>query len=204
MDKILVFGDSIVYGKWDPQGGWVNRLRKYVDETFNLGKKGNVQVYNLGIPGELAIRMKNRFEMELSQRIDSDTKGLVIIAIGVNDSCPNNWMTNKQTDEAELKAALSEMVLIARKYSCKICFIGLMPVNPARAKKLQFTDEAVKIYDGYISEVAEKESVQKIDLFDSFKAQGFSEKLVDSVHPDEEGHRLIFETVRPIIEKSIL
>lgn len=35
MAKILVFGDSIAYGKWDSDGGWVARLRKYVD--VNLG-----------------------------------------------------------------------------------------------------------------------------------------------------------------------
>ena len=65
MDKILVFGDSIAYGKWDNHGGWVARLREYVDKKFNIGKGGNVQVYNLGIPGEVAVRMVDRVKQEL-------------------------------------------------------------------------------------------------------------------------------------------
>jgi len=28
MVNILVFGDSITYGAWDEEGGWVQRLRK--------------------------------------------------------------------------------------------------------------------------------------------------------------------------------
>ena len=34
MDKILIFGDSICYGKWDKEGGWVTRLRKYIDQNL--------------------------------------------------------------------------------------------------------------------------------------------------------------------------
>lgn len=48
MGKIIVFGDSIAYGKWDHEGGWVCRLRKYVDNMYNIGKNGNLQVYNMG------------------------------------------------------------------------------------------------------------------------------------------------------------
>lgn len=29
--RILVFGDSIVYGAWDTEGGWAERLKKRED-----------------------------------------------------------------------------------------------------------------------------------------------------------------------------
>ena len=32
MGRILIFGDSITYGAWDKEGGWVQRLRKFLDE----------------------------------------------------------------------------------------------------------------------------------------------------------------------------
>ena len=48
--NILVFGDSIAYGKWDEQGGWVQRLRKYIDKKYNLiDEPKSWLVYNLGI-----------------------------------------------------------------------------------------------------------------------------------------------------------
>jgi lysophospholipase L1-like esterase len=199
MDKILIFGDSIAYGKWDFEGGWVSRLRKYIDETFNIGKGGNSQVYNLGIPGEVAIRMKNRFEIELLQRIDSEGNNLVIFAIGINDSCPNNWMTGQQTPESDFKSALNEMVTVAKKHKCKVAFIGLTPVNPAKAKKLLFSDDAVKVYDNYISEVAQGNGVLKLNLFNELKGMNFAEKLVDSVHPNDEGHQILFEKIKDFL-----
>ena len=74
--------------------------------------------------------------------------------------------------------------------------MGLAPVNPARAKKLLFSDGEVKRYDGYISDVARELGVTKIDMFDELKALNFADLLVDSVHPNESGHQLIFEKVR--------
>ena len=38
MKNILIFGDSIVYGARDKKGGWVQRLREFVDEK-NLNEK---------------------------------------------------------------------------------------------------------------------------------------------------------------------
>ncbi|MBU4142033.1 MAG: hypothetical protein V1732_05890 [Patescibacteria group bacterium] len=32
MSQILIFGDSIAYGKWDKRGGWVTRLSNFIDE----------------------------------------------------------------------------------------------------------------------------------------------------------------------------
>jgi hypothetical protein len=44
--KILVFGDSIAYGDYDKEGGWVIRLRKFLDER----QLDSYETYNLGIP----------------------------------------------------------------------------------------------------------------------------------------------------------
>ena len=32
MTCLLVFGDSITYGAWDLEGGWVQRLRSFIDK----------------------------------------------------------------------------------------------------------------------------------------------------------------------------
>src|SRR3972149_6113032 len=102
LDKIFVFGDSISYGKWDVEGGWVARVRRYIDEKYNIKDRANLQVCNLGIPGEVAVRMVDRVEEELAFRhVDPEDDILVIFAIGINDSCPNNWMTEKQTSEKD-------------------------------------------------------------------------------------------------------
>ena len=49
MTQILVFGTSTTYGCWDIEGGWVQRLRKYLDEKQLDDPELYYIVYNLGI-----------------------------------------------------------------------------------------------------------------------------------------------------------
>jgi lysophospholipase L1-like esterase len=200
MDKILVFGDSIAYGKWDSNGGWVALLRNHIDATYNIDKPGNSQVFNLGIPGEVLPRLAERFETELKMRIFPDEKNLVIIACGINDSCPNNWMTEKQTDMEEFKAAYEKIIKTARAHSCEIVSIGLTPVNAEKSKGLLFSNEEVKKYDHIIYDICEENKVPMLQLFDELAEKDFAELLVDAVHPNDQGHEMLFFKIRSFLE----
>lgn len=204
MGKMLVFGDSIAYGKWDSEGGWVIRLRNYVDEKYNITKGNNLLICNLGIPGEVAPRLAERFTTELKFRIEPADKNVVLIAIGVNDSCPNNWMTNKQTSEDEFKNAIHKMVEVAKKMNCKVALIGLTPVNPEKSKGLLFTNKEVKKYDDYLSDIAKEKSLLKLELFDKLLKTGFGNLLVDSVHPNDKGHKKMTEAVIQFLNNNSL
>jgi len=202
MDNILVVGDSLVYGKWDSEGGWVNHLRKYVDTNYNLGKERSLHVYSLGVPSELANRMENRFSCELGARINPQGKDLVIFAIGANDSCPNNKYAGKQTPPEEFKEALRRMATEALEKGCQVIFVGLLPVNPARKKRLIFSDEEIKKYDQYITEVCQELKVKKIEMFDYLKTLDFSNLLVDVVHPNDEGHQILSKRIISFLEEN--
>ena len=195
MDKILIFGDSICYGKWDKEGGWVTRLRKYIDENLNIAKNKNIQVFNLGIPSELVINTAKRFEKELLSRINTNEQNLVIIACGVNDSCPNNRTTDKLTQANDFKQAFVDIISLAKKYNCKLVIIGLLPVNPSKSKSLKFTNALAKEYDNYITEITTKSDITKIDLFEDLEKLDFSSLLVDAVHPNSDGHKILYERI---------
>lgn len=204
MSKIIVVGDSIAYGKWDSEGGWVARLRKYIDTTYNIGKGGNFQVYNLGIPGEVVPRIAERFETELTMRIPlgekSNGRNVVIFAVGINDSCPNNWMTKKQTPESVFKEKFNDMITLAQKNNCAVIVLGLTPVNSSKSKGLLFTNEEVTKYEKYITDICTELELPKITLFGHLSNHSFSELLVDAVHPNDEGHRILFESVKNFLE----
>ncbi len=204
MDKILVFGDSIAYGKWDSQGGWVSRLRSYIDTTHNLNKEGNVQVFNLGIPGEVMPRLSNRFDEELTMRTFPNEKSLIIIACGINDSCSNNWMTEKQTDINEFEAAYEKMITIARDHHCEIVAIGLTPVNAEKSKGLLFSNEDVKKYDHSLHAISTKNNVPVLQLFDELLENNFSDLLVDAVHPNDKGHEILFTKIKDFLGSRLL
>ncbi|HEX7041910.1 MAG TPA: GDSL-type esterase/lipase family protein [Patescibacteria group bacterium] len=208
MSKIIVAGDSIAYGKWDSKGGWVARLRNYIDENYNIGKGGNFQVYNLGIPGEIVPRLSERFEKELEMRLPenekTNKKNLVIFAVGINDSCPNNWLGLKQTPENEFKFSFENMINSARKYNCKMVVIGLTPVNSEKSKGLLFSDNEVKKYDRYLSEICRSNQIPKLELFDDLYSINFSNLLVDAVHPNDKGHEIMFEKIKEYLTSQKL
>lgn len=200
--KIHIFGDSLVYGKWDSQGGWVQRLRTYIDTKYNIGEESqNFQVFNLGIPGELAVRMIDRMGTELSHRV-TDKDNLVILSIGINDSCTNNIFRGSQTPEEEFKKAIRELVATARKYSSNVVGIGLTPANPERSKGMLFSNEDVQKFDSYLSEIYKELNVPKLQLFDDLMAAGYPELLYDSAHPNDKGHAIIFEKVLEFLKQQ--
>jgi len=62
--NILIFGDSITWGAYDPeQGGWATRLRNYFE-----AKNHDVDVYNLGISDDITSGLLNRVEAEVKSR----------------------------------------------------------------------------------------------------------------------------------------
>ena len=200
INKILVFGDSIAYGKWDSLGGWVAQLRKHIDEKYNIDNNGNVQLFNLSIPGELAPRLAERFENELKMRVDLDDECLVILAIGVNDCNPNNKRAGRQTDKRVFTSAFNKMIQAARQNKCAIICIGFCPVNPKRSKGALFTNKEVKKYDEYLTQVCEEEKIPKLELFDELFAENFPDKLFDAAHPSGEGHKILFEKIKSFLK----
>lgn len=205
MSKILAFGDSITYGKWDSLGGWAERLRTYVDKKYNRGANiENKQVYNLGIPGEVSVRMAERFEVELDMRItksEIDPENIIIIAIGANDANPVNWMTQKQTSENNFKQALVSMIGNARKLKTQIFLVGLAPLNVSQLYEFvpdwtdKFDQSDIQKFDQFVKDVAESESVEYIEMFEYLMKHGIESKMVDGIHPNDEGHELMFKRI---------
>ena len=78
MDQnICVFGDSVTWGAWDNKGGWVSRLRAFIES-------GNRDyfVYNLGVSGDTTKELLGRFDIEAKAR----SPNIIIFQIGDNDS----------------------------------------------------------------------------------------------------------------------
>ena len=99
MAQILIFGNSIIYGAWDKEGGWVSRLRKFLDEkNLSSGPNFYCLVYNLGISGNTTDDLLERFEFEIKQRLKEDEETIILFAIGINDSqflqSENNFRTS--------------------------------------------------------------------------------------------------------------
>ena len=204
MNRILIFGDSLAYGKWDMEGGWVNRLRQYIDHKYNNNGDGGWLVYNLGVPGDLAVSLVKRLKSELSYRIKKGDNNYILFAIGINDSCPNNRVLNRQVTEIEFKKAIEKLIEISIRMECKVCFIGLTPVNPSRSKGLNFDNKEVQKFDQYLSTICDQKQISKVNLFEELVSNNFDDLLVDSVHPNTQGHEILFQKILNQIQNNFL
>lgn len=52
MARILIFGDSIAYGRWDIKGGWADYLKSLYMEKNIINLEPYFEIYNLAIDGD--------------------------------------------------------------------------------------------------------------------------------------------------------
>lgn len=203
MDKhILVFGTSTTYGAWDIEGGWVQRLRKFLDQKIiDSNYQEFFLVYNLGVSGDKSIDVLKRFEVETEARKGRHGEEVIILFhLGINDSIYNEELGEVEVSQEKFKNIFLELIGLAKKYSKKIVIIGSMPVDkrvdpmswsPGRSYK----NEYVGKYNQIMKEIAEEANVSFIEIYKQFISEDYSTLLADGVHMSTEGHKQFYENV---------
>lgn len=207
MKQILVFGSSITYGAWDKNGGWIQRLREYIEN--GLKSRPEFLIYNLGVSGDVTDFVLERFDCEVKNRIeDCDCEVILIFEIGTNDSASMNGDNKNQGDLDKFRKNIQEIIKCARKYSSQIVFCGLTPVDDSKLDPvpwdthISYKNEYIKRFDKIIKEVCEKEKVIFVDVFENFMEEDYKRFLFDGLHPDSKGHEKIFKLIRDSLIKN--
>lgn len=208
--RVLVFGDSITQGYWDEDGGWVNYLRKNYDEIQlqDLENHDEHTIFNLGISADTSEDVLNRLENETLARTRHGIKPIVIIQVGINDSSVDHGKNRIEIDE--YRKNLIEIVELAKRVSSKVIFIGFSSCNEEKTTPVFwgeyfYTNERIKKYEDTLRSVAEDNGVEFIPVFEKFNSAVKSGKdlLPDGLHPNKAGHKLIYEIVRPELQRKL-
>lgn len=205
---IVVFGDSITYGCWDyDQGGWVNRLRTFLD------KKIYSRVYNLGISGEKTTDLLERFESECKMRLSEDIEELsiIIIAIGINDSQFIHDKNDNRTPLEEFKENIKKLIEISKNFKSKTVFVGLTLVDESKTtpipwdKNKSYKNGYIQKYNETIKSVCKESGIYFVEIFEKMIKLNYKKMLEDGLHPNSNGHKVIFEAVRDfLIDNKII
>ena len=192
--NICIFGDSIAWGAYDPeQGGWATRLRNYLEK-----KNKDINVYNLSISGDTTYGLLKRLEIELQSR----DPNIIVFAIGINDAKSIHPANTSHILLDEFKNNLNKLRKIANKFVDKIAFVGLTPVNEFKTKPISwnidisYENKNIKNFDGVINKFCEENGAKFISMDGIININD----LDDGLHPNTEGHKKIFNKVRPEIE----
>lgn len=202
--RILCFGDSLTYGAWDTEGGWVDLLKRHYHSKFIKG--GNkIQVYNLGIGGETSLGLLQRIEQEIQARKSMEWEVIIIIATGKNDTRAKDKPDNFESDLKTYHKNLNEIITISKRYSKKILLIGFGAVNETLSfKNLYYSNERIKLFDEINQEIAHRNNIPRIDLYNQMiENSHFNDIYIDRVHPNSLGHKWLFKKILPEIDKLI-
>lgn len=209
--RVLVFGASITQGLWDTEGGWVNRLRRHYD-TLQIPqptKYDQPSVFNLGISGDTTKEVLKRFKNEAEVRIWPGEKFIIIFSIGTNNARTDESGKTESTTE-EYRADLEALIQQAQEFSGKIMFVGLPPCDeklttPVPWRNIYYRNAQIFDVERVMRELAAKYNYPHVPTFETFKAKLDKGENVfaDGLHPNNEGHELIFQLVRPELDKLL-
>jgi len=208
MVNILVFGDSLAYGAWDLQGGWVQRLRRFLEEKNLADLSESPLVYNLAISGDTSTDLLERFESEIKPRLEEEEETIVIIGIGQNDAQFLHDENRLRTSKEEFRQNLQKLISLAKKFSHKIVFIGLVPVDESKAapipwdKNKFYLNKNIREYNRIVKEICEQNEISFVDVFGKFIKTDYKELLYEGLHPNSAGHEKIFGILKVELIKN--
>ncbi len=206
----FIFGDSITEGLWDSQGGWADRTKAFVQsKEVASGIKNYHEVYNLGIDGNTTQQLIARFEAETTARLWPDEEIAFIFAIGTNDTLHRNNSDFQSTPE-QYQTELTQLAELARKFSSNITFVDLLPVEESLTNPIQssssgkcYTNDRISLFNETLHTFCEAQWLPCIKVSELYAQQNYTTLLADGLHPNDQGHELIFNAVKPKVEELI-
>ena len=205
---IAAFGDSTTAprGKLEIYAGLLQK-----ELTFG-GKE--VHVINAGVPGNTTVMAAARFEKDvLAAKPD-----VVIVQFGINDSAIDVWKNPPANGPRVAQAVYEQNVrAFVTALKKKGVLVFLMTPNPLcwtdalRAKyghAPYHPDEEggfnllLRKYADSMRQIANEQGIPLVDVFDAFEehakkrgASTPSDLLLDGMHPNNEGHRLVADLI---------
>jgi lysophospholipase L1-like esterase len=207
--RVLVFGASTAQGYWDSLGGWADRLKKHYDQlqmqNFSIEQP---RVMNLGVSGDTTAEVLKRLESESKSR--QNDKGLaIIIQVGSNNAAEQNDLTVSTAKEYQKE--LENIIEMAQKFTDKIIIIGFPAVDESKTNPIEWADLYFKNRNIVMFENAAQETTKEADIPFIAIHQEFSKRIEagevlqahDGLHPNNKGHELIFQLVRPVLDEVL-
>lgn len=182
--KVACVGDSITQGVGAGRGqSWPDQLRRM------LGDKWNVQ--NFGVSGTTLMNSgDNPYQ---KQGAFNNAKALnpdvVVIALGTNDTKPQNWKNFKKDFEADYENLVKQFAALPGKPRIFICRPPYIAKNGNWGINDKNTVDEIPVID----KVAKELKLGVIDLHAALK--GKDGMIPDNVHPNKDGATAIAEAV---------
>jgi lysophospholipase L1-like esterase len=199
--KIVVLGDSLVYGYGDPEGGgWVERLRRLSLDPANAGPV----FYNLGVRGDGVAQVAHRLDHEFRHRgeIRNRVPDLILLSVGVNDSARvGSPVGRSYTDFDTFQEQMAQLLTQARQL-CPVLFVGMTPVNEAAmpfVEILYYAHSEQWRYREVTQQLCNSLNIPYLDVLNLWLERGdawWHPRIADDgLHPNTAGYRSLLQDI---------
>ncbi|HSM83390.1 MAG TPA: GDSL-type esterase/lipase family protein [Nodosilinea sp.] len=199
--KVLVLGDSLVYGFGDSEGGgWVERLRRL---TMAPGQPGAV-FYNLGVRGDGVGQVKQRLNHEFRNRgeLRNRVPDLIVLSVGINDSARVGSALGRHRTDFDAFAAQMQDLLAEARQLCPVLFVGMTPVNEQAMpfSEVLFYSHSDQWRYGEATRLAcNSLNIPYLDVLNLWLERGEPWRLrlisADGLHPNVAGYRALLQDI---------
>lgn len=199
--KLVVLGDSLIYGFGDPEGGgWVERLRR---QWMHPDSAGHV-IYNLGVRGDGVKQVQARLEQEFRHRgeLKNRVPDSIILSVGVNDSARLGRLNGRNYTDFETFSQELANLLDQAQHLCPVFFVGMVPVNEASMPFMDcfYYNHADQYrYKEATRLACQKRQIPYLDVFDSWMSRGTDwcnkHLCQDGLHPNVAGYQALLQDV---------
>jgi len=199
--KVVLIGDSLVYGFGDAEGGgWAERLRRRWMDPDNPGPI----LYNLGVRGDTVQQVTQRLENEFRLRgeLRRQLPDRLVLSVGLNDTARIGRVSGRlMTDEPHFRQHIADLLDRARQL-CEVYFVGMVPVNEGAmpyADMLYFSRLDQVRYKEITRQACAERDIPYMDVYHRWasKGEGWCNARLcrDGIHPNALGHRTLLSDI---------
>jgi len=208
---VITFGDSTTATRGD-----LTIYSQVISEEIR-----GIKVINAGIGGNNTNHAKARFDKDVLD----PSPDIVVIQFGINDAAIDVWKdppaTASRVSLADYETNLRQFIDTLAENGTAVILMtpnplrwtermremyGQPPYNPKDEDGFNFR---LKQYAGKVRGLAEEKKLPLVDVYQLFEAHGakpgksVDELLLDGVHPNEAGQRIVADRLIPLVRKKI-
>lgn len=209
---VVMFGDSTTAER----PGAVEEVYAERVQELLQGRGSSLTVHNAGVPSNTTNSARDR----LARDVLAHKPRVVVIQFGINDAAVDVWKdppaTAPRVALSQYEQNLRGLIAALREQKARPV---LMTTNPTRwTSKLRdlygkppyrpedadgFDAPVLARYNEAVRRIAKDLAVPLVDVHDAFTAKNPDKLLLDGMHPNDEGHRIVAELLLPVILEQL-
>ncbi len=212
--QVFIFGSSSAYGVGGSNGGWGDLVKQHLHAKMygNGGIGETYEVYNFGKSGAKIEFVKDTFQQQLKD-YGRGHRTIVLLAVGGNNTKAEGEPTNFASTPESYITEMRELLTMLQQHCDGVVMVGSnWPVdesktnpktNPLTGDRSYFTNARRHMFNTVLKQLCTEINVELVELDVDKHAWLESYQYKDGLHPNQAGHQLIFESIKPRLDKLI-